>query len=67
MWAYIARRLLLMIERSLETAIQWAVFEGNDWLTRAKLAQHGRRHRHQRELQQCRSGTLDGPALEGAR
>ena len=32
------RRLLLMIERSLETALQWAVFEGNDWLTRAKLA-----------------------------
>ena len=32
------RRLLLMIERSLESAIQWAVFEGNDWLTRAKLA-----------------------------
>jgi hypothetical protein len=32
------RRLLLMIERSIETSIQWAVFEGNDWLTRAKLA-----------------------------
>lgn len=32
------RRLLLMIERSLEAALQWAVFEGNDWLTRAKLA-----------------------------
>ena len=32
------RRLLLMIERSMETALQWAVFEGNDWLTRAKLA-----------------------------
>jgi Bacteriophage tail sheath protein len=32
------RRLLLMIERSLETSIQWAVFEGNDWLTRTKLA-----------------------------
>ena len=31
------RRLLLMIERSLENSIQWAVFEGNDWLTRAKL------------------------------
>jgi phage tail sheath protein FI len=32
------RRFLLMIERSMETALQWAVFEGNDWLTRAKLA-----------------------------
>jgi phage tail sheath protein FI len=32
------RRLLLMIERSMETALQWAVFEGNNWLTRAKLA-----------------------------
>jgi phage tail sheath protein FI len=32
------RRLLVMIERSLENAIQWAVFEGNNWLTRAKLA-----------------------------
>jgi phage tail sheath protein FI len=31
------RRLMLMIERSLENSIQWAVFEGNDWLTRAKL------------------------------
>ena len=38
MGSYIARRLLLMIERSLESAIQWAVFEGNDWLARAKLA-----------------------------
>lgn len=32
------RRLLLMIERSIEASIQWAVFEGNDWLTRTKLA-----------------------------
>jgi uncharacterized protein len=32
------RRLLLMIERSMETALQWAVFEPNNWLTRAKLA-----------------------------
>lgn len=31
------RRLLLMIERSIEPSIQWAVFEGNDWLTRTKL------------------------------
>lgn len=31
------RRLMLMIERSLENSIQWAVFEGNNWLTRAKL------------------------------
>jgi hypothetical protein len=31
------RRLLLMIERSLEASLQWAVFEGNDWLTRTKL------------------------------
>jgi hypothetical protein len=28
---------MLMIERSLENSLQWAVFEGNDWLTRAKL------------------------------
>jgi phage tail sheath protein FI len=26
-----------MIERSLEAALQWAVFEGNDWLTRTKI------------------------------
>ncbi len=32
------RRLLLMIERSLEAALQWAVFEGHDWLTRTKIA-----------------------------
>ena len=31
------RRLLLFIERSIEASIQWAVFEGNDWMTRAKL------------------------------
>jgi phage tail sheath protein FI len=31
------RRLLLMIERAIQASIQWAVFEGNDWLTRAKL------------------------------
>jgi uncharacterized protein len=31
------RRLLLMIERSLESSLQWAVFEGNDWLTRTKV------------------------------
>jgi phage tail sheath protein FI len=34
------RRLLLMIERSFETSLQWAVFEGNDWLLRAKLTLH---------------------------
>jgi hypothetical protein len=27
-----------MIEKSLETSLQWAVFEPNDWRTRAKLA-----------------------------
>jgi phage tail sheath protein FI len=32
------RRLLLMIERALEASLQWAVFEGNDWLTRAKIS-----------------------------
>ncbi|HEY4943555.1 MAG TPA: phage tail sheath C-terminal domain-containing protein [Rhizomicrobium sp.] len=31
------RRLMLTIERSLESSLQWAVFEGNDWLTRAKI------------------------------
>jgi phage tail sheath protein FI len=37
-WRFLnVRRLMLMIERSLEAALQWAVFEGNDWLTRAKL------------------------------
>jgi len=37
-WRFLnVRRLILMVERSLEAALQWAVFEGNDWLTRAKL------------------------------
>ncbi len=37
-WRYLnVRRLMLMIARSLESALQWAVFEGNDWMTRAKL------------------------------
>jgi phage tail sheath protein FI len=38
-WRFVnVRRLMLMIERSIEASIQWAIFEGNDWLTRLKLA-----------------------------
>lgn len=37
-WRFInVRRLLLMIERALLVATQWAVFEPNDVMTRAKL------------------------------
>lgn len=32
------RRLLLMIERSFEASLQWVVFEGNNWQTRAKIS-----------------------------
>ncbi|MBB3219838.1 phage tail sheath family protein [Pseudoduganella umbonata] len=37
-WRYLnVRRLLIMIEKSLGVASQWAVFEPNDFRTRAKL------------------------------
>jgi hypothetical protein len=37
-WRYLnVRRLLMMIEKSLGVACQWAVFEPNDFRTRAKL------------------------------
>lgn len=37
-WRYLnVRRLLMMIEKSLGVASQWAVFEPNDFRTRAKL------------------------------
>ena len=37
-WQYVnVRRLMMMIEKAIETAIQWAVFEPNSTLTRAKL------------------------------
>ncbi len=37
-WSYInVRRLLIMIEKAISLAIQWAVFEPNDTITRAKL------------------------------
>jgi phage tail sheath protein FI len=37
-WRYLnVRRLLSMIEKAIDTSIQWAVFEPNDWATRAKL------------------------------
>lgn len=37
-WRFInVRRLLLMIEKAIRIATQWAVFEPNDALTRAKL------------------------------
>ncbi len=36
-WRFVnVRRLISMIEKALETALQWAVFEGNDALTRAR-------------------------------
>ncbi len=38
-WRFLnVRRLMCMIEKSLQVSIQWAVFEPNDWRTRAKLA-----------------------------
>lgn len=37
-WRYVnVRRLMSMVARALEIAIQWAVFEPNDWRTRMKL------------------------------
>ncbi len=37
-WQYVnVRRLMMMIEKAIEAAIQWAVFEPNSVLTRAKL------------------------------
>jgi phage tail sheath protein FI len=37
-WRYVnVRRLLLMIEKAIDVATQWAVFEPNDVMTRAKL------------------------------
>ena len=37
-WRYVnVRRLMMMIEKAIETALQWAVFEPNSTLTRAKL------------------------------
>lgn len=37
-WRYVnVRRLLLMIEQAVYLSTQWAVFEPNDYLTRAKL------------------------------
>ena len=37
-WRFVnVRRLLMMIEKAIDVSIQWAVFEPNDGLTRAKL------------------------------
>jgi phage tail sheath protein FI len=37
-WRFVnVRRLVSMIERAIDISIQWAVFEPNDWRTRAKL------------------------------
>lgn len=37
-WRFMnVRRLVSMIEKTIDTSIQWAVFEPNDWRTRAKL------------------------------
>ena len=37
-WQYVnVRRLMMMIEKAIEAAIQWAVFEPNSVLTRTKL------------------------------
>ncbi len=37
-WRFVnVRRLLLMIERAVELSLQWAAFEPNDQLTRAKI------------------------------
>jgi len=38
-WRFVSvRRLMSMIVKSLATSLQWAVFEPNDWRTRAKLS-----------------------------
>ncbi len=38
-WRFVnVRRLLFMIEKAIDLSIQWAVFEPNNWHTRAKLA-----------------------------
>jgi phage tail sheath protein FI len=38
-WRFVpVRRLVSMIERALDIALAWAVFEPNDWRTRAKLS-----------------------------
>jgi uncharacterized protein len=38
-WRFVnVRRLMSMIAKALETTLHWAVFEPNDWRTRAKLA-----------------------------
>jgi phage tail sheath protein FI len=37
-WRYLSvRRLISMIEKAIDVSLQWAVFEPNDWATRAKL------------------------------
>jgi len=37
-WRFLnVRRLMSMIEEAIDVSIQWAVFEPNDWTTRAKL------------------------------
>jgi phage tail sheath protein FI len=37
-WRFLnVRRLMSMIEKAIDVSIQWAVFEPNDWRTRAKL------------------------------
>lgn len=37
-WRFVnVRRLMSMVARAIEAAIQWAVFEPNDWRTRLKL------------------------------
>jgi len=37
-WRYVnVRRLLMMIEKAIDVSLQWAVFEPNEVLTRAKL------------------------------
>lgn len=38
-WRFVnVRRLVSMIAKALEVSLQWAVFEPNDWRTRAKIA-----------------------------
>jgi hypothetical protein len=37
-WRFVnVRRLLIMIEKAVELSMQWAVFEPNDFMTRAKI------------------------------
>ena len=37
-WRYLSvRRLISMIGKAIDVSLQWAVFEPNDWVTRAKL------------------------------